>query len=199
MSENPPDFVFLDIETMGTQVNTIVLSMAMLAGKWEHANDFDYLLENGSHWVLKAKEQSEKLGRTFDQSTVDWWKKQGEEAREAIFNEPNKISVFDLPNIVRGWNLMNNIGSKTMVWIRAPHFDEPIVKNLFQQLGEAPPINHWKVRDVRTAIDVKFNQTRGYIPGFVDKVKEEYPVVKHNCFHDCIIDAMQLYYVFNGE
>jgi hypothetical protein len=58
-------------------------------------------------------------------------------------------------------------------------------------LEEITGYNVW--RDVRTAVDILYGTTNGYVE-VVHPLFSRHEVIKHHPVHDCALDAMQLMY-----
>ena len=81
---------------------------------------------------------------------------------------------------------------KQTMWARGS-LDQMAIDSLAVKfdLEEITGYNMW--RDVRTAVDIMFGTTNGYVE--VDHpLFKRHEVIKHHPVHDCALDAMQLMY-----
>jgi hypothetical protein len=81
---------------------------------------------------------------------------------------------------------------KQTMWARGS-LDQMAIDSLAVKfaLQEITGYNMW--RDVRTAVDIMFGTTNGYVE--VDHpLFKRHEVIKHHPVHDCALDAMQLMY-----
>jgi len=184
-------FVF-DIETLDTGSEAVILSMACI-----HFDDInkslEYMKENAFFVKLDASDQYKRLKRTFSQSTIDWWKKQCENARNVSYKpDINDIKLEDGIEALRDWT--NKFNEKdSWVWARGS-LDQVVLESACTDCNVEPVFHYARWRDVRTAVDFMYNTTNGYC-------KVEYPdfdsflhITKHNPVDDCLFDALQLLY-----
>lgn len=192
-----PDFVTYDFETLSdVSWNCTVLSFGVVSGKWaDLATDdgINELIKNGKEYFFKISNQ-EDYGRYSVQRTIDFWKTQPEEARNRFKNQP-KHDLAEFVNIFDDYCRDVNINRKTTIWCRGLDFDPVIVNSIYHQFGrELLPYHHTRLRDIRTAIESKQEDT--YIPNFVEFVSEKYGLISHGALHDSIRDTLQLYYAY---
>ena len=79
-------FMF-DIETLGIESTTVVLSAAIICFDPEKDSDISFreLVERGLLVKFDAKDQVKRLDRTMTKSTLDWWGKQGSYQQKLSF------------------------------------------------------------------------------------------------------------------
>lgn len=135
--------LMIDIETTGQKPGCKVLSIGAFGfdnkgTQTEFYRKFSIAAQNGA-------------GLTDDASTMEWWNKQGKEAREEAFSgtaEPKEgIEDFKL------WFLKNFSSGKNdalRVWCCGVDFDFPILKHFFEVYGFSFPWNFWNQYDYRT-------------------------------------------------
>lgn len=190
----------LDIETLGVESTSVVLSVALLyidLSKPKHT--WEDLYQNTLFVKLGVKDQVENYKRTVDKGTIDWWDKQCDLAKRASFI-PKKTDLLakDASRILKQY-AKEQAGDKyqeTMVWIRGS-LDQLCLDSLFIALGEERLFPYANYRDVRTYVDLMSeNPVRGYCN--IDKTK--YPefdrnvVIKHNPIDDVCLDALMVLY-----
>lgn len=195
--------LLLDIETLGTDPNAVVLSIACVPFVLEVHTYFGELVPAGFYVKLDVQEQIKTHHRSIEDGVMKWWKKQPKD----VFDAMVRPSSEDM-SIKEGLTLLNKFVSgiksyhfnKSYVWSRGNNFDFPILKSLYQAAGIGLPYNDWRVRDVRTAIDIMAGTDNGQYnlrfggDGFI----------AHNPLHDAAMDAArlnELFYVIssNGE
>jgi len=185
-------FIF-DIETLGVESTAVVLSAALIHFDPEKQPTYQELLDNACFVKLKAKDQIERLKRTVDLGTVEWWKNQHEYTRSVSFDSSsNDLTAEDaLTQLHNYMNKYPNSQSQTM-WARGS-LDQMAIDSLAKKLAMQPITNYNLWRDVRTAVDLLYGGTNGYCeidhPTF-----KRHEVIKHHPVHDCALDAMQLLY-----
>lgn len=185
-------FLF-DIETLGVESNAVVLSAALIHFDPEKRPTYQDLLDNACFVKLNAKDQTKRLGRTVDLGTLEWWQNQHEYIRSVSF-DPNSTDILAEDAITILHNYMNKIpnAQKQTMWARGS-LDQMAIDSLAKKLDMQPITSYNMWRDVRTAVDLLYGTTNGY-------VEVEHPlfnraaVIKHHPVHDCALDAMQLMY-----
>lgn len=185
------DTVVFDMETTGTAMDTGVLTIGMVAFDGEKEFTFESLIEDGIELKLDIRQQL-KSGRSSTPDTMQWWAKQGKEARRVLTPLEDDLSVTEALDAIQAYfdkhGINNNVmRGKVTYYCRAPHFDFTILKDLCNDDNRACVIPHLAVRDVRTVVDVLTGSKNGYVkspqrPGFI----------KHNALHDSCNDACQM-------
>lgn len=187
------DYLIYDFETFDTTPTSVVIAISIACGQYKKQGlkaAFEDVCSNARTYRLRVKTQ---VGRTTSKSTIEFWQN-NPEAMELIKNIPTQIDILDLEKAFKEVMEQGGYTPNTTVWIRAPHFDHPmladIMKNHIKSAHEAP-YNHWNVRDVRTALDVATGSKRGY-PENIEAIKQELGVVKHHPVHDIALDIALL-------
>lgn len=184
--------LFVDIETLGTSSHAVVLSLGMMIV--DVSSDFTYQdLMDHSFFVKFDVEEQKALGREMEQRTIDWWKKQEKEVFDAqVRKKPYDESVYN--GLVKAARWLDddedyNRGSGT-VWTRGA-IDSMVLEDLSKHMDLGPLFPYYLVRDVRTAVDILYDSSNGYV-----KFDAEIPsdAKKHNPVHDCALNALMLRY-----
>ncbi len=156
--------VMLDIETLGTGVNCVVLSVAAIQfdNKGKLYNKYNVSLNI---------DQQQRLGRNVDSSTIEWWLKQKPEIFRAQLQNPIELGVAltELAKITKGH----------YIWSNGASFDIPIVASLYRQLGIDIPWNFWDERCARTIMACL-------------AVKGEKPKNAHDPMADCLYQIKEV-------
>jgi hypothetical protein len=136
--------VMLDIETLGTRPDTVVLSVG--------ACKFNPHTSQTPHstvlWRPSAAEQL-AAGRSVDHSTLEWWSQQAEHIRAEAFSDQNRISLSDFFS-----ELNRYLVGVDKIWCQGPQFDLVILENLFEQNGHHRNWVYWQVMDCRTLFNL---------------------------------------------
>jgi len=186
-------FVF-DVETLGKDSSSVILSMACLYFNPEEKKSYQELIDSAFFVKLDAEDQMLRLKRTSKRSTIEWWSKQCDNARNKSFR-PSVIDVTaeEAVESLRTWSTQFSNHNKCIVWARG-NLDQLVLDSLEEQLEVKPVFYYSRWRDVRTAIDFIIGSPSGYAkvdyPGFDPALH----VTKHNPVDDCAYDAMQLMY-----
>jgi hypothetical protein len=167
--------VMIDIETLDTRESAVVLSIGAVA--------FDprgnSVPEVTLHLHLDPEIQV-RWGRTISPSTVLWWMKQDDAAREGItsayLENPNG-AIQELHQLIKD---VNAVG----VWGNGAMFDNAILVSLAASAGYPRPWNHKLDRCYRTLKGV---------------ANVDFPVfegVEHNALHDAVFQAQHLQMIY---
>ena len=182
----------LDIETLGTESNAIVLSAAIVYFDTNEKYEFQSLLNSCVFVKFDAKEQKTKYNRTVEQSTINWWKEQNKEAKQiSLFPRNDDKTALDGINILKHYIEQNQKEKQEICWIRGT-LDQVCMDSLCKDLNVPFLFPYFVYRDVRTALDMtKETCVRGYC-----KIKDfdSSEVNKHDPVHDVCFDALQLLY-----
>jgi hypothetical protein len=184
-------FMF-DVETLGVESTCVILSAALIHFDPEKRPTYQDLLDNACFVKFDVKEQLQ-LGRTSSKSTLDWWKGQHEYVRKVSL-EPSREDMSVENGLLKFYKYMGQFPNqfKQTMWARGS-LDQMAIDSLAVRVGleEITGYNMW--RDVRTAIDILYGTTNGYVD--VDHpLFKRHEVIKHHPVHDCALDAMQLMY-----
>lgn len=184
-------FVF-DVETLGVESNAVVLSAALVHFDPEKRPTYQDLLDGACFVKFDAKEQA-NMGRTISMSTLEWWKDQHEYVKQVSLT-PSLDDMTVENGMQKFYDYMAKFpnASKQTMWARGS-LDQLVIDSLAVKFGlqELTGYNMW--RDVRTAVDVLYGTSNGYVD--VDHpLFKRHEVIKHHPVHDCALDAMQLMY-----
>lgn len=186
-----------DLETLGIkEADTVILSMAVVPFKFGSNESYDDMLAKGFYRKIDAKQQL-KAGRSKNQDTIEWWKKQVPEAQANAFLP----SATDIPIEQAFRECAHWIKTQTDYdwrnswnWSRGTYFDFPKIEYNFDVHGIKTPFNTWMIRDIRTMIDCFTGSSNGqYI-----MTNEPANFVKHHCLHDAAHDAAIMQEIFNS-
>lgn len=179
-----------DLEALGLYENAVVLSLAVVPFTLEDLSSKESLLSDSFYCKFSVKEQMEVYNRETTESTIDFWKKQA----KSVFDSQVASSKDDV-SLASGLSDMSSFikssfydWKTSFVWSRGSYFDFPKIEFMYLQCGLALPFNSWKIRDVRTAIDVLTGSMDGQ---YVLKNRPK-DLEKHNCLHDCVLDILSL-------
>jgi hypothetical protein len=190
-------FIF-DVETLGKESNSVMLSMACIYFDPDKQPTPDELRKGAFFAKFNVEDQIKRLNRKVGKTTMQWWAKQCDNVRTVSFKpNPHDVRFEDGYEAMREWAKTKN-DDKCWVWARG-NLDQLVLDSFEEQLELKPifPFNRW--RDVRTAIDILYKTSKGYVkvdyPGFDPALH----ITKHNPIDDCVLDAMMLMYGENVE
>jgi hypothetical protein len=189
-------FIF-DVETLGKESNSVILSMAAIYFEPDKEPSHTQLRDSAFFVKFDVQDQIKRLNRKVGKTTIEWWSKQCENARNKSFKPRADDITFEIGyEAMRQWANTKN-DSKCWVWARG-NLDQLVLDSMEEQLELKPiwPFSRW--RDIRTAVDFLYGTTNGYVevdtPAWVEAFDSKLHITKHNPIDDCIFDAMQLMY-----
>lgn len=133
--------LMIDIETLGTSDDTIVLSVGVAMFNWERPDD---PVKPVTEFGIDVKEQ-EKMGRTLSIDTLMWWMQQSDKARRIFDESQHRLSCMEA--VVQ---IVNAVSLADGVWANGPDFDCRILGHLTKQILPQSKWPFWKNRCVRT-------------------------------------------------
>lgn len=157
--------VMVDVETLGTSPNSIILSIAAVKFSFNN-NDVETFSVNIDPKTCK------EYGMVSDPDTISWWREQKPEALRAFMTNqiPLTEALTGLSDFIgKDWN-------KIVWWCNGMNFDYPVLEWSFKATGIRVPWKYWLLRDARTMYAV------------CDINMKEYPRVGtyHNAVDDCL-------------
>ena len=163
----------IDLETLSTQPDAVILTVGGV--KFDPSTQMKPYSE--MYFRMDVDGQTE-LGRSVQQSTLDWWGQQPKEISEEALGDENRISIED------ACKKINKFSSGVDVfWCQGPLFDYAILQNLYTQLNKPLPWAYWQIRDSRTLFSL--------VPR-----ENEKRIGLHNALQDCIFQAKKVQKVY---
>ncbi len=161
--------LMLDIETMGTDNNAMIVSISAVQFNIETGNTAAEF-EVGIDW----KEQIDN-GAKVDVETFKWWLKQEKDAQNSLFDIFQQ-SVHDALYLFNKWILDNFKDVKKVdLYGNGSTFDNVIVRNLYKRHNIEFVLPYWCDKDVRTLMAITNTNAKDF----------EFKGIKHNGLHDC--------------
>ncbi len=150
------DTVILDIETLGSVNNSVILSVGMVAVDSKVDYTFDELIKDGYYAKLDVKSQVE-AGRKIHQDTLDWWGTQGADASHILKPAKGDMNHTKLCGDMISWLKKSKVDiSKAKFYSRGSHFDFGILHDLFRiTLGidtNSLPWRYYNIHDSKTVV-----------------------------------------------
>jgi hypothetical protein len=192
-----------DIETLGSDSNCICLLASFLV--YDLKEDSHTPLNSLRHRVktfkLSIDEQSSVYQRTSDPDTVKWWKEQlayAPQLKSILSPTPEDLTVEQFYEQLSAWLVKQGYNKDTdWAWQRGT-LDIMVLDSMFKQTGldqKQFPIHWWKIRDLRTAIDLTAfpEKLNGYTNDAFDKAPKVIEgFAKHDPVCDVLMEVMQL-------
>lgn len=181
--------VMLDIETLGTETNAVVLSIGAVKFRLD-TRDNQYTLadESRSFYAVLDIEDQERRGRKRDPGTERWWKTQSYKARSVFTEEKEDVDgVLDA--------LCNFFEGVRRVWGNGNMFDNAIIQSLLDDYDKEYPVHYTGDLDVRTLTYV-WNTVYGAIKRTL-RPKIKFKGVEHNALDDAKRQTMEVQSMFS--
>lgn len=192
--------ILFDTETLGLKEKAVVTTLAAVPFTFEDNKEYKALVADGFFVKFKISEQL-KLGRETTPSTVEFWKKQPDDAKvHSIIPSADDVTLdVGLNKLTAFINSSGYEWKKSYLWSRGNAFDFPKIEDMFDMSNLKVPFNTFRVRDVRTYVDILAGVDNGYYDLKAGQPKE---FVKHHALHDAAIDVAkmkELYHNASGE
>ena len=158
--------VMLDLETLGTEVGSIVISIG--AVKFDPRKSFVPTSDELFYKVLDPV-VSQKAGLTMDASTVLWWMKQSEDARKTLTH-----TVHLTPETVLQ-DFANFLGQDALLWGNGSDFDNVLLAKVYRTFG-------W------TRLPWSFRNNRCYRT--IKNIFPSEPFIQKGTAHNALDDAL---------
>ena len=184
--------LIIDLETLGIAQKSVILQITAAIV------DSDLSSTETFNAKLDAKAQA-LTGRTIEKSTLSWWESQNEEAKRRAFY-PNKeldlLPIDALDAFIEFLKQNKFNAEKCFVWQRGDK-DSLWLTDLFMDNGwifDKIPFKWWKVRDIRTCVDVLGQSSRlnGYPDNSEDLIAQIPGYAKHDAISDVNLEVLIL-------
>lgn len=167
--------VMIDIETLGTNPNAVILSLAAVEfcpNSGKTAREFYKKIDLNS---------ALKLGLEIDTETLIWWQTQNPVAFKEMFIEAEPVE-----KVLEQFSNWFDVNYK-VIWANSPSFDLVILKNAFRKLNLPTPWKYNNERCVRTMAALN-----------PDAKKNTDNPEAHNALSDCYFQINYLTKIFNS-
>ena len=175
--------VSLDIETLSTHKNAVVLSIGACTvslDKDERRKDF--------YCMLDVQSQID-AGRHVSFSTLAWWMRQDDAAKAVVFRDDiEKLPVTRALTALRTW--LVSLGN-VPVWTKGPAFDGAILESLAEDFKQPPSWAYRNHRDLRVIEEAAaMSKDDSVYESYHDAVSSARKNrVAHNALDDAIMQA----------
>lgn len=192
--------LILDFETMGQDIRTCpVVNCAFYAFDYDRFTtdpySFDELIKNIQQVKFDVEYQVDKYNYKIEEKAIQFWSSLPKEARKQIKRSDSDVTLEDFASTFLGYLNGKNI---RRWWTRANTFDGPILDRIMSDIGMQEQYNvklsPFKIRDIRTYIDAKFNfniTKTNFIP-HDSEAEWTKMFVEHDSIHDVAADILRL-------
>lgn len=183
-----------DVESLGVESNSVILSMACIHFNPEDKPNPTKLRADAFFCKFDVNDQVKRLNRKIDPETVDWWKKQCENVKRVSFKpNPEYDVTFEAGHQAMAEWVKSKNDPKSWVWARGG-LDDVMLSSMERAAGVENIFSFNRWRDIRTAVDFMYGTTNGYCEVDYPPFDRNLHITKHNPIDDCILDIMQLLY-----
>jgi len=194
--------LIFDIETLGTDSSSICLAASFLVYDLKkHSTDsLSSLRKEVKTFKISVADQKSR-GRISDPDTLEWWKGQlsfAPELKKILAPTESDLTVEQFYTDLSSWLTEKGYSKdKDWAWQRGT-LDVMVLDSMFKQIGIAQkqfPIYWWKIRDLRTAIDLTAfpDKLNGYTNDAWERAEKLIPEFsKHDPVSDILMEVMQL-------
>ena len=169
--------VMLDLETLGTRADSVILSIGAVKFDPDSGK-----IDDKAFYASISVDSNTESGRHISEETLLWWLKQSAEAQK-VFHEAKST----LPTALDDFSAWFD-HDDYQVWSNGADFDIPMLSHAFSTHGLETPWKFWNSRCFRTIKNLPFAK---------NAVKVENPL-KHNSLFDAINQAQQLHEYFKA-
>lgn len=161
----PSTEVVLDIETMGTAHDAVVVSVGMVRIVWDTTLSAWAVPEEGSSYsfytVLNATTQLQSH-RSVETATMNWWKDRRSGASDVL--QQSLLCMNNLHGQCESIHRFVREIHNTRLWGNGPNFDNKMLNHLLGSIGITEPCHFRNDRDIRTARDILSSDDMEAIP-----------------------------------
>jgi len=162
--------VMLDIETLGTAANSVILSIGAVS-----FNETELL---DSFYVDVDIDSCQDAGLKIDGRTLAWWMEQSDVARQVFSREGLTLDLaLTLLSDTFNWQ-------DTLIWANGTNFDLPILDSAYRACNKLVPWAYYNARDYRT---LRYQFSKDEFKALCVK-----PSVAHNALADAEAQALTL-------
>lgn len=164
----------IDLETLGTSVDSVVATIA--AVKFDFTGNYDEIEIDPADIFYHRIHFDSQPDRAVDDSTIEWWAKQPDAAKVEVFSEEDRIPLSDALESLNKWAY----GAERF-WANGIAFDMSILKHANKSLGFNPPWRYYQAMDARTV----YKMTPASVMPSVNEVA-------HHAVLDCVHQIKKL-------
>lgn len=157
--------VMIDIETLGTDMTSVIISIAAVRFDIKTGEIGDYMNVNID------PNDCLNQGFTLSWDTIKWWMSQNDEAKKSLLSD-DRVTLSEALMELYRFIYMNV--TDVEVWGNGSTFDISTLEYAYSKLGMSKPWKYVNVRDVRTMVMLAPDIKREY----------KFDGVKHDPLHD---------------
>lgn len=199
------DFI-IDFETIGQNaMKCPIVDAAYVVFDWDRFNSNPYSFLELTSLVKTDKfdvKDQVNNGCSFGKDDLAWWQRQSSEAKANLKPSENDLTIEEFS--VNIFKYLREVGKVEYWWSRGNTFDPVLLERVMNKLDQHLLMNEylrwWRVRDIRTWIDAKFDFStkNGFVP-IADVEYWENTFIGHDSTHDVAADVLRLQAIHRAE
>ena len=146
--------IMIDIETLGTTIDTSVMTIGAIKFGLIDKKLHNYIKEIEEHnkfYRRITRESCKELNLQEDSDTLKWWDRQSDESKKEIFSSENRIGIKQALEEFIEWA---EIDKFTCIWANGVCFDIVILENTMKKLHISIPWKYYNIYDARTIYNI---------------------------------------------
>lgn len=144
---NKMSHIMLDIETLGTSSNSIILTIGAI--KFKPTTPIDSIENCDTFYRRIDIESCRKVGLISEEQTVKWWNSQDSSVKFEALENQDRLPLTQVLLEFTKW-----FGKSVKIWGHGDDFDCVILTNAYKACNLTPPWKFWNTRDTRTLFDL---------------------------------------------
>lgn len=145
MSDDTPRHVMVDLETLGTEPFSPILSIGACRFYMEMEKPISTTPDDDTFYQAITLESCFEVGLRPSAGTIVWWMGQTKGAQQ-VFTDPNAVALPVALDAFTDW--LNSRPDE--VWGNSARFDLGLLSAAYKACGKRDPWVHWKERCYRT-------------------------------------------------
>lgn len=139
--------VMIDLETLGTQPGSVILSIGAVLFEPNPKAEGDLIIGDEFYIVIN-KESSIDSAMTISKDTLAWWMNQSAEARKVLTDAETGGETME--DALKALSKFIPVGAK--IWSNGANFDQPLLDVAYNKVGQPLPWKYWNSRCYRTIV-----------------------------------------------
>jgi hypothetical protein len=199
--------LIIDFETFSQEpIDCAVIDCSAIVFSWEKMTSNEpYTLKditNVKRFKLSVKEQIDVYSYKTEERTVKFWQNQPQDIIDLIKPKKSDLTVSEFVKDFH--NFLIDSPKIEYWWSRANTFEPIIIRRLFESQKKGLHLDeylkYWRVRDIRTFVDAKFNfSTKNAFTPIQDEELWKAVVKEHSSRWDVIADLLRMQAIVRAE
>lgn len=141
------DNVMLDIETLSTAHNALVLTIGAI--KFDKFKNINKDIKKTDSFYRRIVIDTDNVNFHVDDKTKIWWNNQEQKVKYEALVNPDRTPLDKALLEFNEW-----FGKSRYIWSNGSVFDVVIMENAYKAMSIEVPWKFWNIRDVRTVMDL---------------------------------------------